>query len=220
VRRVNMSLGGLLPENEHRVACIAYEGEEASGGCSIVVVLPSWARGLRDTVQELAALYLAARSFNDSSAWAAYHLAALLLGAELPYTLAARLAREAQVNPYPVQPTDMAAYWRGKVRALLALDKLRMVLVKVEPPREHRAREKLRHILEGVTVTEQGRRRRSKGLVEKLGGRKVAPWLYLVPKTALQELEKTVTSHDGHIKTVYDPTTTAITLKQKSAATG
>ncbi len=210
-----MSLGGLLPENEHRVVCIAYEGGEASGDCNIVVVLPPWARGLSDAVQELAALYLAARSLNDPSAWAAYHLAALLHGAALSYTLAARLAREARVEPYPVQETDMAAYWRGKARALLALDKLRMILVKVEPPRDRRAREKLRHILEGVAVTEQGRRRRSRGLVERLEGQKVAPWLYLVPRTGLQELEKTVKTRGGSIETIYDPTTTAITMKQK-----
>jgi len=220
LRKVNMSLGGLLPENEHRVVCLVYEGEELPrNGCSITVVLPEWTQRLSGVAQELAALYLAARSLNDPAAWAAYHLAALLQGYEIPYTLAARLAREARVEPYGVHETNMAAYWRGKARALLALDKLRMILVRVKPPKDRRHREKLRHTLEGVTVTAGGRRRRSRGLVERLGGKKIAPWLYLVFGTTLQELEKVVKEHGGSIEVVYDPTTTAITIKRKSIAT-
>jgi len=155
-----------------------------------------------------------------SSSMAAYYLAVLLHSYEVLYTLAARLAGRMPDEASTACMRLIRLRTGGaKARALLALDKLHLALVRVETPRDKGQRERLRHLLEGVTVTTRGRRRRSRGLVERLGGQKAAPWLYLVPKTRIQELEKTVKEHGGGASIVYDPATTAITVKHQSIAT-
>jgi len=205
--RIDMSVGGLLLENSHRVVCVAPVGAGAElGDCSLVVELPEWVYGLGVAGVRLAALYLAARSFRDSAAWASYHLEALLNGTWLSYEATLRLAREARVRPLELGEVDSVEYWRGLARALLALDKVRPVVVRIEPPTGRVERERLRHLLEGTTVTKAGRRRRSQGLIGKLGGVKLAPWLYVVPRVKLQELRKALEGR-AHVEVALDTST-------------
>jgi len=53
---------------------------------------------------------------------------------------------------------------------LSTLDLERPVLVKVDPPRDKRERERLRTLLEGKRVTIKGRTYHVDGLIKKLGG--------------------------------------------------
>ena len=69
---------------------------------------------------------------------------------------------------------------------MLSLDK--RVIVRVEPPRDKLERERLRVLLEGKRVTVKGRTYHVGGLVKKLGGERIAPWAYLVPRRNLPQL--------------------------------
>ena len=80
-----------------------------------------------------------------------------------------------------------AALYRGILYAqqVLSLDK--PILVKVKPPNDRRRRERLRTLLEGRRKGEV-----RQGLVERLGGERIAPWTYLVPRRAIPKLLKHV----------------------------
>ena len=83
-----------------------------------------------------------------------------------------------------------AVLYKGILYAQQILDLEKPVIVKVEPPSDKRAREKLRVLLEGKRVTVNGKTYHVGGLVKKLGGKKLAPWVYLIPKKNVRELEK------------------------------
>ena len=59
------------------------------------------------------------------------------------------------------------------------------------PPRDRRARERLRYLIEGTTTSVNGRRYRTGGLLRKIGGERLVPWIYLIPKK-LAEFHQTV----------------------------
>ena len=188
--KIKLDLGGLLPENSHRLVCVAVGSAPASwGDCGVRIVLPGWAKTFSRGELELAALYLAARALGDHSAWAAYHLRAMQEGREVSRTLAEKLLREARTHPEP-GPVDMAAYWRGRLRAHILQEAMRPALVRVKPPKHKSERERLRVLLEGKRVTVRGKTYHVGGLIKKLGGIKVAPWVYLVPRDKLEELAR------------------------------
>ena len=83
--------------------------------------------------------------------------------------------------------------YKGILYAQQILDLDRPVVVRVEPPSDKRERERLRVLLEGMRVTVNGKTYHVGGLVKRLGGEKLAPWVYLIPKKNLPELEKRVT---------------------------
>ncbi|MCD6509004.1 MAG: hypothetical protein J7L11_01240 [Thermoprotei archaeon] len=83
-------------------------------------------------------------------------------------------------------------YWRGVAYAQLLLNLEKPVVVKITPPRDKRTRERLRYLIEGTTVGARGRRYRVGGLLKRIGGEKLAPWIYLIPKKKLAEFHQTV----------------------------
>jgi len=116
-----------------------------------------------------------------------------------PETLVRALGESKVVSKTPKAVEDDSPYaweavlYRGMVYAeqILSLDK--PVVVRVEPPRDKREREKLRVILEGKRVTVKGRTYHVGGLVKKLNGEKIAPWAYLVPRKNLPKLLASIT---------------------------
>jgi len=50
----------------------------------------------------------------------------------------------------------------------------------------------LRYLIEGTTTSVNGRRYRVGGLLKKIGGERLAPWIYLIPKKKLAEFHQTV----------------------------
>ena len=69
---------------------------------------------------------------------------------------------------------------------ILSLDK--PVIVRIEPPRDKRERERLRVLLKGKRVTIKGKTYHVGGLVKKLSGQRIAPWIYLLPRKNLPKL--------------------------------
>jgi len=83
-----------------------------------------------------------------------------------------------------------AVLYRGILYAHAILDSERPALVKVTPPKEKLEREKLRVFLEGKRISIKGKTYRVGGLVKKLRGKRVAPWIYLIPKKNIAEIQK------------------------------
>jgi len=81
-----------------------------------------------------------------------------------------------------------AVRWRGIAYAQTILDLERSVIIRIDPPKDRLEREKLRVLLEGKRITIRGKTYVVGGLIEKLSGYRVAPWVYLVPKKNLPKL--------------------------------
>jgi hypothetical protein len=74
------------------------------------------------------------------------------------------------------------------------------VLVKVIPPKDRTQREKLRVLIEGKRATMWRRVYRAGGLLKKVNGGKVAPWVYLIPRKNLPAFTKSIESIANEIK--------------------
>ena len=188
---MRLDLGGLVPALSGWTLCI----DEHECHCTICVELPEWARGLSRREKVYLALYLAARTTMDYRVAAAMHIYAVRSRIALRPELLVKALRESRVLSKTMKAIDSdspyaweATLYKGIVYAnqILSLD--RPVLVKVEPPKDKRERERLRVLLEGKRVTVKGRTYRVNGLVKRLGGERIAPWIYLVPRRNLPKL--------------------------------
>jgi len=193
---VKFNLGDLVPAVRGWVVCV----DERDATCSICVELPEWLQGLGSEEKVYVALYLVARATLDYRVAAAMHVFSLRSGVTVKPELLSKAAREATVSSAIPRALDehpyawQAALWRGIAYAQAILDLESPALVKVKPPEDRRQRKRLRVALEGKRPTASGPRR---GLVERLGGEKVAPWTYLIPKKNLPALIKALQSAEA-----------------------
>jgi hypothetical protein len=181
----------LIPALDGWVLCVDEEGED----CTISVKLPGWVD--KDKVERIyIALYIAARATMDYRVAAALHIYSarnkvavhpnIAIKALTGSKIYSKISRSMEDEDYAWQ----AVLYRGILYAQSILDLERPVLVKVDPPRDKRERERLRTLLEGKRVTIKGRTYHVDGLIKKLGGEKIAPWIYLVPKKSIKEIEE------------------------------
>ena len=181
----------MIPALDGWVLCVDEEGE----GCTISVKLPDWVD--KDKVKRIyIALYIAARTTMDYRVAAALHIYSarnkvavhpnIAIKALTGSKIYSKISRSMEDEDYAWQ----AVLYRGILYAQSILDLERPVLVKVDPPRDKRERERLRTLLEGKRVTIKGRTYHVDGLIKKLGGEKIAPWIYLVPKKSIKEIEE------------------------------
>jgi hypothetical protein len=181
----------LIPALDGWILCVDEEGED----CTISVKLPDWVD--KDKVKRIyIALYIAARTTMDYRVAAALHIYSarnkvavhpnIAIKALTGSKIYSKISRSMEDEDYAWQ----AVLYRGILYAQSILDLERPVLVKVDPPRDKRERERLRTLLEGKRVTIKGRTYHVDGLIKKLGGEKIAPWIYLVPKKSIKEIEE------------------------------
>ena len=190
---MKVELGRLVPALEGWVLCI----NECNGDCTTCVQLPEWTRGLGEAEKLGLALYLAARATMDYRVAAAMHIHTIRNRVVVNPVLLVRALREAKFTsrvPRAIEGEDPYAWeavlYKGILYAQTILDLDKPIVVRVEPPKDKRARERLRALLEGKRVTVKGRTYRVGGLVKRLGGERLAPWLYLLPKRSVPELQK------------------------------
>ena len=192
---MKVDLGRLVPALSGWRLC--YDGSECK--CTICVQLPPWAEGLDPRQKVYLALYIAARAIMDYRLVAAMHVYAVKERVMLRAELLARAVRESRVHttipravveecPYAWE----AVLYKGILYAeqLLSLEK--PVLVIVKPPEDERARQEIKALLEGEDGT-----RHAEGLIRELGGIKVAPWVYLIPRSKIEPLFSIVKSRSG-----------------------
>ena len=197
---MRIELGKLVPALREWVLCV----NECNGDCTACIKLPEWARELGEDEKQYLALYLAARATMDYRVAAAMHVHSVRNRVVVhPQTLT-RAFQEARVTtkvPHTIEGENPYAWeavlYRGVLYAQTVLDLDKPVVVKVEPPRDKHAREKLRVLLEGKRVTVKSRTYHVGGLVRRLGGEKLAPWIYLIPKRSLPELQKQLTNYSS-----------------------
>jgi hypothetical protein len=181
----------LIPALDGWVLCVDEEGE----GCTISVKLPDWVD--KDKVKRIyIALYIAARTTMDYRVAAALHIYSarnkvavhpnIAIKALTGSKIYSKISRSMEDEDYAWQ----AVLYRGILYAQSILDLERPVLVKVDPPRDKRERERLRTLLEGKRVAVRGRTYYVGGLLRRIGGEKIAPWIYLVPKKSIKEIEE------------------------------
>jgi hypothetical protein len=181
----------LIPALDGWVLCVDEEGE----GCTISVKLPDWVD--KDKVKRIyIALYIAARTTMDYRVAAALHIYSarnkvavhpnIAIKALTGSKIYSKISRSMEDEDYAWQ----AVLYRGILYAQSILDLERPVLVKVDPPRDKRERERLRTLLEGKRVTIKGKTYYVGGLLRRIGGEKIAPWIYLVPKKSIKEIEE------------------------------
>ena len=181
----------MIPALDGWILCVDEEGED----CTISVKLPDWVD--KDKVKRIyIALYIAARTTMDYRVAAALHIYSarnkvavhpnIAIKALTGSKIYSKISRSMEDEDYAWQ----AVLYRGILYAQSILDLERPVLVKVDPPRDKRERERLRTLLEGKRVTIKGRTYHVDGLIKKLGGEKIAPWIYLVPKKSIKEIEE------------------------------
>ncbi|MEB3778751.1 MAG: hypothetical protein GSR85_00750 [Desulfurococcales archaeon] len=188
---MRVDLGVLLPALRGWTLCI----DEPGCDCMVCVQLPEWAGKFSEREKVYLALFLAAKHLLDYRVAAALHVYMVKNRVALRPELLTRTLREAKVvSRIPRAVEEDSAYvweavlYKGVVYAeqVLSLDK--RVIVKVEPPKDKLERERLRVMLEGKRVTLKGRTYNVGGLVKKLGGERISPWVYLVPRRSLPRL--------------------------------
>jgi hypothetical protein len=198
---MELELGSLVPALAGWRLCI----DEDAGDCTITVRLPK-AVQLDDRGRVYVALYIAARHVMDYRLAAALHIYSVRSRIVVHPSVIKRIMEEAIVESrVPRRIVDDcpyawdAVYYRGVAYAQAILDLDRMIPVKVEPPRDKRERERLRALLEGKRVLVNDRTYHTRGLVERLGGKRLAPWVYLIPKRGLPRLRDRVEGAGGRV---------------------
>ena len=202
---MRLELGSLVPALSGWTLCI----DEAECDCTICVYLPGWAENLGEHGKAYLALYLASRRLLDYRLAAAMHVYMMKNRVVLrPEALVGALRESRVVSRVPRAVEEDSTYaWeavlcRGMLYAEQILSLGKPVVVRVKPPRDKREREKLRVLLEGKRVTVRGRTYRVGGLVKKLGGEKIAPWVYLVPRKSIPALRETLTASSSMVEVV------------------
>ncbi len=189
---MRISLGELIPVLEGWFVC---EKGMCSGECVVCVELPSWCRGFDEKSIAYILLYLAARTCMDYRLAAALHVYSVRNKVFVKPDILLKAWRESKIlsRMYRRVEDDSIYAWRatlyhGILYAQSILDLEKPVLVKITPPRDKRVREKLRVLLEGKRVTIKGKTYQVGGLIKKIGGKRVASWIYIVPKKNISKL--------------------------------
>ncbi len=194
---MRVDLGAFVPVLKGWMLCI----DEACCDCMIRVHLPDWAGNLGEREKVYLALYLASRRLLDYRLAASMHVYLVRNRVALRPEIMVKALRDAKIAsriPRAVEEESPyvweAVLYKGILYAqqILSLDK--PIIVKVEPPRDKHDREKLRVLLEGKRVTVKDRTYHIGGLVKKLGGQRIAPWTYLLPRRNVPKLLKQVNS--------------------------
>ncbi len=182
----------MIPALSGWVLCVDEEGE----GCTIIVRLPGWVDG-GEVERIYIALYIAARATMEYRVAAALHIYSVKNRVALHPSMVLRaLASSTVYSKIPRAIDDQSPYawqavlYRGILYAYSILDLERPVLIKVDPPEDRRERERLRAMLEGKRITVKGKTYHVGGLLKRIGGEKIAPWIYLVPKKSLRAIEE------------------------------
>ena len=188
---MRVDLGTLLPALKGWTLCI----DEPSCDCMICIQLPEWAGKFSKREKVYLALFLAAKHLLDYRVAAAMHVYMVKNKVALRPELLTRTLREAKLVsriPQAIEEDSAFAWesvlYRGILYAQQVLSLDRPVIVRVEPPEDKRERERLRVVLEGKRVKVKGKTYHVGGLVKKLGGERIAPWVYLVPRRSLPRL--------------------------------
>ncbi len=194
---MRVDLGAFVPALRGWTLCI----NETSCDCIICVRLPDWAGNLGEHEKVYLALYITSRHLLDYRLTASMHVYLVRNKVALRPEIFTKALKDAKVvskipraigeeSPYAWE----AVLYKGILYAeqILSLDK--PIIVKVEPPKDKRARERLRVLLEGKRVTIKGRTYHVGGLTKKLGGQRMAPWTYLLPRRNVPKLIKQVNS--------------------------
>lgn len=192
---MRFNLGSLLSALEGWILCI----EECSDECSLCIDPPDEIKTLKDSEKLYVALYLAGRKTMDYRVAAAMHIYFLrnrvLVNPEL---LMKALSKAKIISRIPPTMEDDSPYlweavkWRGVAYAQTILDLEKLLVIKVKPPRSKREREKLRILLEGKRISTKRKTYTVEGMIKKLSGDRIAPWIYVVPKKALPKLLKLI----------------------------
>jgi len=188
---VKLDLGSLAPALEGWILCVDECGEE----CAVCVKLPSWSRKLSERVRTYISLYLATKASMDYRIAGAMHVYMVKNRVSLNPAILLKALREAKVNlriPKLIEENTSYAWesvlYKGIAYSQTLLDLEKPVIVKVEAPRNKREREKLRVLIEGKRVTVKGRTYHVGGLLRKISAKKIAPWIYMVPKKQVPKL--------------------------------
>lgn len=198
---MRVDLGAFVPALRGWTLCI----NETSRDCIICVSLPDWAGNLGEHEKVYLALYITSKHLLDYRLTASMHVYLVRNKVALRPEILTKALRDAKVvtkipraieraieeeGPYVWE----AVLYKGILYAkqILSLDK--PIIVKVEPPRDKCVRERLRVLLEGKRVTIKGRTYHVGGLIKKLGGQRIAPWTYLLPRRNVPKLLKRVKS--------------------------
>ena len=172
-----LDLNGLIIENRDR--CICYGPIfiwEESEICEAYIDIPYWVENKHTDLIELSVLYLAARVLNDHSVWKAYHLKSIMSRKQLSRDFIEKLLKDATTEPNP-SPIDWISYWRGLAEAYETyLSKIPVVIV-VKPEKRN---EDMKITLEGSRNPRH--RKRTWGIIGRVKGRKIGPWVYVIPR--------------------------------------
>ncbi|MCE4606182.1 MAG: hypothetical protein F7B59_02490 [Desulfurococcales archaeon] len=184
-----INLGSLIASLEGWMLCI----DECKDECVICVMLPRWTARPDDRENVHIALYIAARSTMDYRVAAALYIYSIRKRTRPEPGALVKAWREAEITTkIPVQAGNTcweAVLYKGILYAQSILDLDRPVLIKITPPRDKNEREKLRVLIEGKRITIKGKTYHVGGLLKKLGGEKLAPWIYLIPKRNIPQLK-------------------------------
>ena len=190
--RIVFNLGGLVPALDGWRILITDEDTPPNDDYISIVRFEKDALKSMDVVDAIeTAIYLTAREIND------YRIASALIIYSLRKRRAPslsrlnKLARHARVTA-SFRRSDAPwgeTYWRGVAYAQVLLDLEKPVVVRVIPPRDRRARERLRYLIEGTTTSARGGRYRVGGLLKRIG--REASTLDL-PKKKLAEFHQIV----------------------------
>jgi len=198
VLRIN--LGELIQVLDGLNVCV----DECDEECGVCVWLPSWVEKIVAKIGERGrislALYVVGRYLLDYQVIAAWWIFIIrndvILFPEF-YERAFREMRIVSKISRSIEDDSVFAWYYVRCRGVrygetkLDLED-RLVVVKVEAMKDKRERERLRVLLEGRKRNVRGRIRRTAGLIESLGGVRLAPWVYLVPKRAVSEIRRAV----------------------------
>jgi len=157
---------------------------------------------------KLLCIYAVAREFMEYKVVAAMHVYSvrnriLLRPEELREGLKHIRVKGSRVRSWDKSDEAWrAVFWRGICygNMLLSLDAL--TVVRVEPPKDVRLRERLRYRMEGARISRGGRMHRTGGVLRKLEGRRLAPWIYVVKKRDVGHIAKLVKEHGSRFEVV------------------
>ena len=192
--RIVFNLGGLVPALDGWRILITDEDIPPNEDYISIVRFEKDALKSMDIVDAIEmAIYLTAREIND------YRIASALVIYSLRKKRAPSLNRLNKLGKHAKVIANFRrsdtpwgeTYWKGVAYAQVLLDLEKPVVVKVIPPRDRRAKGRLRYLIEGTTVSARGGYRVG-GLLKRVGGEKLAPWIYLIPKKKLAEFHQTV----------------------------
>ena len=183
MRKICLDIGELIEENRDRCVCDApvYEwGEDPE--CDAYINLPEWFKKRYSDLVDTAIIYLAARILNDHLSWKAFHIKTIIDRKYIPQNTLTRLVRESETSP-EIGDIDWVSYWRGLAEAYSTYISKAPVIVMVR--REKRSKP-LKARLEGPMNPRH--RKKSWGIIGEVGGRKLGPWIYAVPREKLHIL--------------------------------